>query len=80
MAPTRPAGAKDAIRDDLIAIIGFADAAHPILLPTAMSKLGIRKRINQLTSPKYFRGRTTNLADGMEQALDMLEKSLSGPA
>ncbi|MEO0829907.1 MAG: vWA domain-containing protein [Pseudomonadota bacterium] len=68
-------GSAVAINDDLIAIIGFSNTAYPILLPTGMSKPGIRKRVSQLTSPKYFRGGATNLADGMEQALDMLEKS-----
>lgn len=72
---SRPVGAPAAIRDDLIAIVGFADTAYPILMPTAMSLPGIRERVNQLTSPKYFRGGTTNLADGMERALGMLEKS-----
>lgn len=75
--PLNPAnqGAGQMIKDDLIAIVGFSDKAYPILLPTGMSKPGIRKRVSQLTSPKYFRGGTTNLADGMEQALDILEKS-----
>jgi Mg-chelatase subunit ChlD len=72
---SRPLGSPGAIRDDLIAIVGFADTAYPILMPTAMSLPGIRERVDQLTSPKYFRGGTTNLADGMERALGMLEKS-----
>ena len=72
---SRPVGTPGAIRDDLIAIVGFADTAYPILMPTAMSLPGIRERVNQLTSPKYFRGGTTNLADGMDRALEMLERS-----
>lgn len=74
-APSGTGTHRAGTQDDLIAIVGFADKAYPILLPTPMSKPGIRQRVNQLTSPKYFRGGMTNLAAGMEQGLDYLERS-----
>src|SRR4051812_16118126 len=61
-APKGAGGPPKPGEEDRLMLIGFADKAFPVLLPTRMGETGVVRRIRELGEPRRFKGGTTNLA------------------